>query len=80
MTEPRDNTEQAAAEIQAATTQGWASDMAQNRCAAATTVSTPLGDAPVRCEAQAGHVGELHTGHVDGHAVRWTVPSASGRG
>ncbi len=76
MTEP-DNTRQAAAEIQAGTTAGWAGDMAQNRCAATTTVFTPLGDAPVRCEAQAGHAGELHIGHVDGQAVRWTVAPAS---
>lgn len=76
MTQPRDNTQDAASELQASTTEGWASDLAQDRCAVTTTVFTPLGDAPVRCEAQAGHAGELHTGHIEGQAVRWTMAPA----
>jgi hypothetical protein len=72
MTAP-DNTRQAAEEIQAVTTQTWASDLAQNRCAATRVVSTPAGDAPVRCDAAAGHGGDRHVGHVDGEQVTWSA-------
>jgi hypothetical protein len=72
MTAP-DHTRRAAEEIQAATTQGWADDLAQNRCPATRAVTTPRGEEPVRCDGTAGHGGDVHTGHIDHHRVVWSV-------
>jgi len=68
-----DKTHLAAQEIQASTTQGWADDLAQNRCSSTRTVTTPRGEEPVRCEGSAGHGGGVHTAVVDSHRVTWSA-------
>lgn len=72
MTEPGD-TNPGAEEVQATTTQGWADDLAQDRCSATRTVVTPRGEEPVRCDAAADHGGTVHVGHVDDRRVTWSV-------
>jgi hypothetical protein len=80
MTEPDINltsTDQAAAEIQRSTTEGWADDLAQNRCTATHEVTTPAqvsapaGVVTVRCDGTAGHAGNRHEAHYDDHLVHW---------
>lgn len=63
--------QQAAAEIQAPTTERWADDQAENRCTATRQLSTPQGEATLRCEGQVGHDGP-HQVIVDGQPIRWT--------
>jgi hypothetical protein len=65
------STDQAAAEVQAPTTQGWADDMSINRCTATHQMSTPAGDIAIRCDATAGHAGSAHQCHYDGGLVHW---------
>jgi hypothetical protein len=64
------STDEAAAEIQAPTTQTWAGDDAQNRCTATHLLSTPVGDTSVRCDGAAGH-GGAHHGHDGDDVVQW---------
>jgi len=66
------STDQAAAEIQAHTTQSWADDDALNRCAATHFMSNPDGDITVRCDAAAGHGGGHHHGHHLDRPVHWS--------
>jgi len=66
------STDQAAAEIQAATTQIWADDDAQNRCVATHRMTSPSGVLTVRCDGVAGHGGGRHRGHHAGRPVNWT--------
>jgi hypothetical protein len=66
-------TDSAAAEIQAPTTQTWADDMSMNRCTATHSLSTPEGLVPIRCDAFAGHEGSRHQCHHDGRIVHWTT-------
>jgi hypothetical protein len=66
------STDQAAALIQSPTTRGWADDSALNRCVVSHVVANVRGDVQIRCEAQAGHAGNLHQSHDSGYLVRWT--------
>jgi hypothetical protein len=72
------STSEAAAEIQAPTTQTWADDMAGNRCTATHTLFGPTGPIPLRCDATAGHGGDRHQTHHEGRVVHWQDPSAGG--
>ncbi|HEY1486696.1 MAG TPA: hypothetical protein VGF84_11370 [Micromonosporaceae bacterium] len=66
------STDQAAAEVQAPSTQAWADDMSINRCTSTHSMTTPSGEnVPVRCDATAGHAGNRHQCHYDGRIVHW---------
>jgi hypothetical protein len=65
------STSEAAAEIQAHTTQTWADDMAANRCTATHALSGPDGHLMVRCDGTAGHGGDRHQCHHEDRIVHW---------
>jgi hypothetical protein len=69
------STGQAAAVVQAPTTQGWADDMAADRCTVTHTMSTPTGDVSLRCDGSASHGGNRHQCHYDQRIVHWTSPA-----
>lgn len=65
------STDQAAETVQAPTAQGWADDLAQNRCTATHIAANVRGDVQVRCDAQLGHAGSVHRSHDSGQLVEW---------
>jgi hypothetical protein len=64
--------DQAAAVVQAPSTQAWADDMSLNRCTSTHSIATVDGEIPLRCDATAGHAGNEHQCHHAGRIVHWT--------
>lgn len=51
-------------------TAAWIDDYPVGRCASSHRLSGPDGDANIRCDGQAGHLGR-HQGDAGGSAIYW---------